>query len=516
MKNYKEIFGLTNKTKIVWFWIFFAVLVLYCSTIIFLQQVINVSSLKQNISKINSKIVFAGVSLLTFLLLELWHLSVFPGSFSPDSIEQYNEVLSGNYNDWHPVLHTWVIFFIPIKIFGNAGAIIVLQNIYFSLSVGYLFYVLYDENTHSIFLVFSWLFIMLNVNTYRIMMFPWKDSAMSIFSSVMFTHLIRIYWSDGAWLKKPVNIVMFIVFAFLTLMMRHNAPLLVFPIFIILFIFLKSCRKIVFASFASLVVLMLIVKLVIFPAFNVAKPIHRHIEALGLPMTILCNVYVFDKDDLSTEAQEFMSTISDEESFHKFNVTGNFNAFKWSGTCDKDAIDTNSISCVVGYALEALNKSPQAAWDAALKLTALVWQINNNNNYWLIHDGITFNYIGISRKGYKHFLPGCKHTIGVLSNIIFPMNVFNTIGIINLLLLMIATAKVGKAGLGRVFIIFAPLCYNFGTMLLLSGPDFRFFHYNFVIIIPIAYIILTDKKEGNDKEISLQQCGSPNDSFSDN
>ncbi len=526
MKNYKEIFGLTNKTATIWFWLFAVVLLFYFSTVIFLQRIIDINNSyfcliaviallflipqirvdkKIDRPKINSVIILMYVSVLTFILLEMWHLSVFPGSFSPDSYNQYKQVLRGSYVDWHPVLHTWLIFFVPIKIFGNPGAVIVLQNIYFSLSVGYLFYVLYDENTHIIFLVFSWLFIMLNINTYRIMMFPWKDSAMSIFSLVLFTHLIRIYRSAGAWLKKPVNIVMFILFAFLTLMMRHNAPLLVFPIFVILFIFLKSCRKRIFASFASLVVLMLIVKLLIFPAFKVAKPSYRNLEALGLPMTILCNTYVHDKDGLSIDAQQFMNTVSDEESFRKFNVTGNFNSFKWSGTCSYDAIDSNSISCVAGYAWEALNKSPKAAWGAALKLTALVWQISNNNIDWYIGDGINPNELGISRKKDNHFLPDYKYTIEVLSTVIFPMNVFNSIGIINLLLLMITTANVGKAGFGRVFLILAPLCYNFGTMLLLSGPDFRFFHYNFVIIIPLAYIILTQK---NDKETSLQQYAS--------
>ena len=47
-------------------------------------------------------------SVLTFGYLLLWLIAFFPGGFSPDSIAQYGQVVSGEYNNWHPVLHTWL------------------------------------------------------------------------------------------------------------------------------------------------------------------------------------------------------------------------------------------------------------------------------------------------------------------------------------------------------------------------------------------------------------------------
>jgi hypothetical protein len=38
------------------------------------------------------------------------------------------------------------------------------------------------------------------------------------------------------------------------------------------------------------------------------------------------------------------------------------------------------------------------------------------------------------------------------------------------------------------------MAYHFGTMLLLSGPDYRFFHMHYVILIPVIYIILMNKR----------------------
>ena len=59
-----------------------------------------------------------------------------------------------------------------------------------------------------------------------------------------------------------------------------------------------------------------------------------------------------------------------------------------------------------------------------------------------------------------------------------------------LLLLFTAVGKLGNGNLSRVFLVLAPMAYNFGTMLLLTGSDFRFFHFNFVIVVPLLFIIL--------------------------
>ena len=42
------------------------------------------------------------------------------------------------------------------------------------------------------------------------------------------------------------------------------------------------------------------------------------------------------------------------------------------------------------------------------------------------------------------------------------------------------------------------MVYNFGTMLLLTGHDFRFFHLNFVAVIPLVYIMLTNKEDADE------------------
>ncbi len=515
MKRYKSLFGLDSKSKNIWFIIFFIFFILYFSAIVFFQYTIKAGNLyflfalliplllvlpkisaekNFNRKKTNSKKVFILVAGLTFLLFELWHLSVFPGSFSFDSIAQFNEAQNGQFNDWHPVIQTWLIFSIPIHIWNNPGFIIILQNLYFSLAVGYLFYVLYDENAGYTFLIFSGLFIMLNINTYRIMMYPWKDSAMSIFALVFFTHIIRIYKSNGAWLKKIKNIFSFVLFAFLTAMMRHNAILIVFPVFVILFVFFRTIRKRIFAMFFSLLILIFVLKLIIYPFAGVIKPGNRTIEFLGLPMAVLSNVYKYDKQALNPEEQEFMKNLASDEAYNEY-ATGDFNTLKWHQSFNSKFINQAGTANILTYTFDAFDNSPFYAWQAFLKLTGLVWQIDDNNNNWRIYSGIYDNDAGIGPQKAIISLGSYRGFIRKLSYIIFPLNLFNFIGVINLLLIFMATGRIGQTGLGRIFIILSPLCYNFGTMLLLSGPDFRFFHYNFLIFIPIVFILLSKDYE---------------------
>ena len=47
------------------------------------------------------------------------------------------------------------------------------------------------------------------------------------------------------------------------------------------------------------------------------------------------------------------------------------------------------------------------------------------------------------------------------------------------------------------------LAYNYGTMLLLCGPTYRFFHFDSVIFVPLCLLLFsrTGEKEGEQKTV---------------
>ena len=172
-------------------------------------------------------------------------LAFFPGSFGNDNLVQLEQVYSGSYSNWHPVLHTWLFFTLPLKLVPQHWFIVTYQLIWYSLAMGYLLYVLFTSGSPRWLLAITWFLIVCNPNSIDLMLYPLKDSAMTIFCIVLFAQLVRIYLSQGQWLKKPLHLLLFALFAFLTMGMRHNAVLLIAPIFLFLLIFFPAVRRLI-------------------------------------------------------------------------------------------------------------------------------------------------------------------------------------------------------------------------------------------------------------------------------
>ncbi|MBQ8691767.1 MAG: hypothetical protein IJ520_01320 [Synergistaceae bacterium] len=69
---------------------------------------------------------------------------------------------------------------------------------------------------------------------------------------------------------------------------------------------------------------------------------------------------------------------------------------------------------------------------------------------------------------------------------------FGRIGVINLIILICLLAKFKFK---KLFLALPLFTYNFGTMLLLSGEDFRFFYYSLAIMPALILILLNDRGE---------------------
>lgn len=432
--------------------------------------------------------VVFGLTLAYFLL---WFIAFYPGSFSNDSFIQYEQVVSGEYNNWHPVLHTWLFFTLPVAIFDNIAMAVMMQIIYFSLAITYLLYTLKRSGCPLWFILISWGYVISNPNTAHILLYPWKDTALTIFATVIFTHLIRIYETGGKWLKKATNMFSFAIFLFLAIGMRHNSILLVAPLLVIIFVFIKNIRKNIIAVAGGLLLASLLLSGPVFKLAGVEKPGHRQIETLGLPLTVLSDVYMYDREALGDEAITFMDSLATKEEWEKYHSSGNFNVLKFS--VDEsvfDKVEEESAIKILGYTAEAVASSPAIALRAFSRLTCLVWGVAECGDN-TIPRAIIDNPYGVE---YSQSTVLTK-LLSLYSSVVSVVGkyLFNFVGILNAIMLFTAVARIGKCGLQRAFIVIAPMAYNFGTMLLLTGPDFRFFYFNFLIIIPMIYLFFTKK-----------------------
>ncbi len=517
--------GITERSSKRWFWIAFSFLAVYFSCVVYAQNfnrgynfglitviflivslavcflgVYFLGGINLNIvardKKVKAIIFAVCVFVATFLIYYSWQSVLYPGSFSPDSIEQYKQTQSGEYNDWHPVLHTWLFFGLP-NIFSSSPALLVtFQLVWFSLAIAYLFYVLYTDGCPNIFMAVSWAYLVLNPNTACIMLYPWKDSAFTIMSTVMFAQCVRIYRSNGKWLLKWSNTLAFALFTFLANGVRHNAILLVVPVLIVLFVFLKQSRRRIVVVASIFLALTLLLKFPIYSFAEVGSPKHRTTEVMGLPMTVLADIYMNDRDALDEDAIEFLDSLATQARWEKYYTFGSFNSFKWSDGTIYDKIDQEGAEKILSYTYSAVKSSPEIAKKSLFELTKMVWSFDGGNG-WTVGYGITSNDVEILGEYDKDSLE-VLNAYRKMCNGFATKYLFNYTGVIIAVLLFFAVARIGKAGFGKVFAVIPLMVYNFGTMLLLTGHDFRFFHLNFVAVIPLLYIMLTNKEDAGE------------------
>ena len=158
-----------------------------------------------------------------------------------------------------------------------------------------------------------------------------------------------------------------------------------------------------------------------------------------------------------------------------------------------DLIENEGARTVLRYTVQAFLASPIPALRGFAALTQMVWNPVSSPGWSNVPPYCTSNDIGIAAQGNQQL----ARILTCFSNTTesFLLYLFTgCIGMMILIAMFAAVTNVGRGKLGRAFMIFPMLIYDFGTMLLLTGPDFRFFHFNFVIIIPLLYLILSGSK----------------------
>lgn len=436
------------------------------------------------------------VSALTFGYLLLWLMAYYPGGFYVDNIFQLSQAYYGYFDNWHPVLHTWTFFWIPWQIFHHPAGIVLFQILLFSLAVGYLYRVLCRRGCPMWFLVGSWLFLILNYHTMSIMVSPLKDSALSIVSLVIFTQVIEIYETQGQWLKKRLHFLAFTAACFMATEFRHNAILLTAPLYVILFIFQKKARKTVLLSGVLVLLGVWFMNGPLMLWERVCPPSNRQMEVLGLPLTILSSVYMKDRSALSPEAIRFLDSLATQQEWDTIFQFGSFNTIKFSSSLPlADRVEGEGAKAILQYTAEAIRTSPIWSEKAFITLTRQVWDplANVGGCAMPFCSDIVVDGVGVTMEGNEalaRILENWGETTDSLFLYLFTKNV----GMMILIALFAAVTNVGRGKLGRAFMIFPMLIYDLGTMFLLTGLDFRFFHFNFVIIIPLLYLILSGRK----------------------
>lgn len=450
-----------------------------------------------NLSNITLKgkiLVFSISAVFVFIVLLLWFFAYYPGSFSPDSIGQYSQVITGEYGDWHPVWHTFLFFTIPITLFKNPAAIVIIQIIYFSLIIGYLALVVFEMSNIKV-TITTILFIMLNPYTGYILLYPWKDVAFSMGGLLSGVIVIKLLSKKES--IKIVEIILFSIVLISTTLFRHNAILYTLPLLLVFIISLNDKKKSLYLVCCS-VVFLLIIKVAFYGYLGVEKPGQRVIESTGLPLTVIGNVAKETPELMDEELSDFVYTIATPEQWQESYYCGNFNSIKWAGA-KLDIVEEKGFFGMIHLMNKCFVLSPHASFEALFALTDMVYgfEAGLEGN---VGAGITENDYGIAYPEVPNpIFQNIQHSIVAWNDFVncTIFKYFRTYGVCLFALILVYLSKLtikDISSIKKTFMVIPLLAYDFGTMILLTGPDSRFFFITF-LLTPLLIVYSFHKGE---------------------
>jgi len=470
----------------------------------FITKFIFCISDKLNIKKNKNSIKYFIIPLIIgIVIFSIYYLMNFPGLFSYDCIDQLN-IANSPYNspDWHPFLHTFLFYYIPIKLFNNSMYIVLLQIIYFVLAFSYMAYTLHKNGMPKWLYYLMLVTVYLSPMTYILSVVPLKDTAMSIFCMILISYYVNIVCTKGDWLLKKTNCILLSIITVICLIIRHNSVLFILPLMINIILYKRNIKL----YLILVIILTFLIKVPLYNHYKIYRAPERVTETSGMLLTIINDAVIKYPDDIDEDIKEFAFKVTPEEQLQK-NYKGTFNSIKWLDDTDRDVIEEYGNPKILLYTIKVIAKRPQLLLSDSLYTTSVVWQIFGDYKYF----------------DYKYFLKFKKennisnYMVDNIGSVFYAViDFFNnssinflfiSFGFYNSLLIILALIKVTKIKSYKPLLHIIPIViYDIGTMCLLSGLEYRFFYFTQVISIPLIYLILIERSKDDEEKSNHNRC----------
>jgi hypothetical protein len=449
-----------------------------------------------NDSTIGGKKFFILSTVFSFAYFMVWYIAFFPGIFTQDSLTQFSQAISGTYSDWHPVCNTLIFYTLPYALTGSAASIVLFQIIYFSLILGYMSYVI-GKYVGAKPAIISLLYIILNPYSDSIVLRPLKDVGFAMFGLLSMVIAFQIYFSEDEWSKKTWRCILFGIVIALTTLFRHNAVLFTAPMVIALFFNMK--RKNWIKLVITVVMALILVKGPVYYLLNVEKPGNRVVETVGLPLTVIGNVAKETPELMDDELAEYAYAVATQEQWEQYYICGNFNSIKWKGI-NTSIVEEKGCLYAVKLTLKCFKLSPEASLNAVFSLTDMVYGIDTglegNVEAKLTGYYPGTEYYNSGNQVLRIILRGYSALVNY--SILKYLRTYGVV-LIAVIICVISKMKWKSWKSWKKMFLFLPLfSYDFGTMLLLTGDDSRFFYITFLLCPLLILSAIYEKREKPD------------------
>lgn len=280
----------------------------------------------QKAGKFESKL--KGYMIVIFLVV-MWipaWLSIFPGAFSYDAYDEWQQVHLGNITAHHPVLHVLLLGGLVENIFRltgsyNAGiAIYVLMQMFLLAAVfTYTIQFLREQMINPLLRLFAILFYACSPVIKLFANCATKDVLFTASLLLFIINMWRICISPELFFKKISWQIMFCISGFFSMVMRNNGFYAIIISFIIL---LPLCRKYFIKYIRVLAVTGILYFIYIGPFYNIVQVSPGGLqEMLSVPLQQLARVYCYDKETYTIEEIEYLEKIVAQENWERYRPT---------------------------------------------------------------------------------------------------------------------------------------------------------------------------------------------------
>ena len=419
------------------------------------------------------------ISLLIFCSYYIYIFVI--GTFeSSDTRSQWRQVLECNFDDWHPVMHTFSLYLL-YKILRFHFLVVLFFVALFSHACGWLFVTLRHFKYHKNWCVIVLVLICLSPVTLTLLRVLWKDTAFGIsvlYISVFLVHL----WHNGGKELRWWHWTAFGFLLFYASFVRHNGFFFTVPILVFIpFVVKKRKERRRLVLFSVLIFGCLAIYVETRYYLKSCGIIHQWAkvqsfsEAVGIPMCMMSRVMVYHPERMPRDAHNFMLTIFSQNEWKKY-YGGDFNSVKFSSLNSYNAFLKVKPKKFISMFVRTTIASPGCSLNALIHTTSL-----SIDPFWC-NDISQYMYVyGKTDNGFFTKIM-----------ILMPWGwLFLAPGFIILQLIVLGTYAFLKHGY-RVLLMITPfIAYTWGTSLLLSGWDHRYFWGILIGGIPIILLLIT-------------------------
>ena len=291
---------------------------------------------------------------------------------------------------------------------------------------------------------------------------PWKDIPYSFSLLAVTINLMWIYFTEGEWLAKKANLIVFALSFLLVLFLRHNGILVFIPTIIVLLMVYKKFKKYIWIVSASILAFHFLITGPLYNMLDIQGHSHPFSEAVGVPNNQISFVIAHD-GHISEEELEFVDNIIPIEIIKSHYEDGNFNTIKFMLNDDgenyynADFVEENKKDYLkVWFSL--LRKNVKYSMKAHYYATEELWRCN----------------LGITEK--------MTYNVGMM--------------------LFISTLFVFAAALRspKKLIVYLPMALNMISIIfLVTGGEMRFVFANIVVGAPLIIFALMRPLESEKK-----------------